>query len=146
MLKKYKKYKKRNEGFTLVEVLFAVSLVAFSLIAILNMFIYQARQNTSVNDRNIAIVLAEERMERLFKFPANDMPNYGTTTEYVVYKENRQRDNTVYTSASQAVSAGNAFKITERVTKGMFTSNLLVRVNFGKNFFFHVELETEKGR
>jgi len=146
MLKKYKKYKRRAEGFTLIEVLFAVSLVAFSLIAILNIFIYQARQNTSVNDRNIAILLAEERMEQLFKFPADNMPNYGTKTEYIVYKENRKRDSTIYTDATQAVNAGNAFKITERVTRGVFTSNLFVQVNFGKDFFFHVDLETEKGR
>lgn len=144
MLKKQKK--SDNSGFTLIEVLIAISLVAFSMIAILGIFIYQGKQNNSVNDRNIAVMLAEERIEEYFKFPRTDMPD--GVTDYIVYDLNR--DPVYMSSRTNAVKNGIVFERVVTITPEDETTLIQVEVGFGYNlktdkFDFGVSLQTRKG-
>ena len=54
-----------NNGFTLVEVVIALAIMAVSLIATAPMFVYAARENAGGGDRGMVGVLAVERMEQL---------------------------------------------------------------------------------
>ncbi len=139
---------KSNNGFTLIEVLIAISLVAVSMLAILNAFIYQGKVNNSINDRNVAIVLAEEKVEEFFKFPYTDMPlsSGSSATDYIYYNLNRTP---VYSStAPTAAGNRNVFRRVVTVTEDIYTTRIDVVVNYGYNgagFDFSVDLSTLKG-
>ncbi len=140
-----------NKGFTLIEVLIAISLVAFSLIAILSAFIVQGQQNNSINERNVAIVLAEEKLEEYFKFPYTDMPNPTTQVDYIYYHLNRDPVN-VDTLAETGALGGreNIFERTVTTNMGIDLSTIDVVVRYGyqvksNNFLFSVNFSTSKG-
>ncbi len=141
-MSKIQKKSKLKDGFTIIEVLIAISLVAFSLVAILSAFIYQGKVNNSINNKNVAIVLAEEKLEEFFKFPYTDMP--GNETDYIVYELNR---NPMITDAEGA-KRGNSFERIVTVVEGIYTSRIRVQVNYGYSsggYDFSVVLETVKG-
>jgi len=147
MSKKSKMYKYK-EGFTIIEVLIAISLVAFSLIAILNAFIFQNKQNNVINDRNIAVMLAEEKIEDYFKYPYDNMPS--GTTDYVVYKLNRDPMDPITSRATAVSGSGIIFERIVSITQDFSTSLINVRVNYGYDrandkFKFSVNLSTRKG-
>lgn len=144
MLKKQKTFNS-NEGFTLVEVLIAISLVAFSLVALLSAFIQQGITNDSVNDMNVAIILAEEKIEEYFKYPYDNMPDGGT--DYIVYDLNRTP---IYTQNRSDAVKQNPFQRTVTITNELNMTLINVKVDYGydqKNdrFLFSVNLSTRKG-
>ena len=66
-------------GFTLIEVLVAVSILAFGILAVGSMQVSSIRQNAHANQVTDASVLARDRMERLMGLPyANAGLNAGT--------------------------------------------------------------------
>lgn len=137
-----KKQNKSNGGFTLIEVLIAISLVAFSLIAILSSFIYQGKMNNSVNNRNIAVLLAEEKMEEYFKHSYDNMPS--NKTDYITYNLNREPMSTDEDGAKN----GNAFQRIATTVQGLHTTSIKVQVYYnynGKGYDFNIILETIKG-
>ncbi len=137
-----KKLNKSNEGFTLIEVLIAISLVAFSLIAILNGFIYQGKTNNSINNRNIAVLLAEEKIEEYFKHSYDNMP--ADQTDYISYQLNREPKPTNAEGAKNI----NAFERVATTVRGFNTTSIKVQVNYnynGKGYDFNIILETIKG-
>lgn len=139
------KNNKNSKGFTIIEVLVAISLVAFTLVAILSAFIYQNRQNNSTNDRNIAIMLAEERIEEYFKYPYDNMPD--SATDYIV---NNDLNNSIASRSTAVSSLGKIFERIVTKTVGTNTASINVRVNYGYDkannvFNFNVELSTRKG-
>lgn len=73
---------KNNNGFTLVEALISMAIVLFVVVSILSGFTQQMVSNRFAGAKNIAINLAESRLEEYLKFPASQMP--GNSVDYVV--------------------------------------------------------------
>ena len=65
---------KRTNGFTLVEALLSMALVLFVVVSILSGFTQQMVTNRYAGAKNIAITLAEDKIEEYLKFPASQMP------------------------------------------------------------------------
>jgi type IV pilus assembly protein PilV len=70
----------RNEGFTLLEVLIAVVVLAFGLLAIAQMQVIAIRFNYQGRDATEAVTLAKDRLESLKSLPF-DNPSLVDTTE-----------------------------------------------------------------
>ena len=73
---------KKNNGFTLVEALLAMTIVIFIVVSILSGFMQQMVSNRYAGAKNIAISLAESKIEEYLKFPASQMP--ADSVDYVV--------------------------------------------------------------
>ena len=56
---------KQAQGFTLVEVVIALTILAFGIIATIPMFVYAAKENAGSGDRGMVGTLAVDRMEDL---------------------------------------------------------------------------------
>ncbi len=78
---------KNSRGFTLVEALLAMAIVLFVVVSILSGFTQQMVSNRYVGAKNIAISLAEAKIEDYLKFPASQMPV--GSVDYVV-EQNRK--------------------------------------------------------
>ena len=65
---------KKADGFTLVEALLAVAIVLFVVVSILSGFTQQMVSNRYAGAKNIAISLAEAKIEEYLKYPASQMP------------------------------------------------------------------------
>lgn len=77
-----------KKGFTLIEALIAMGIVAFVVVSILNAFIHQMHANKNTNTKNVAITLAEDKIEEYLKFPSDVMP--GDATDYIVLGTNKE--------------------------------------------------------
>jgi type II secretory pathway pseudopilin PulG len=88
--------KKINKGGSLVEALISIAIVSFVIVSILSGFAQQQADTSRNTDKNMAIMMAEMRMEELMKFPSGQLSDeefvdyivlkpYG----YVVYGEDR---------------------------------------------------------
>jgi len=136
---------KNNKGFTFVETLISLLIVAFVVVSILNGFahqMYSDRQNVS---RNLAVTLAEAKIEEYLKFPASSMP--ASQTDYAFQ--------TQATGNRLVISSGdpNEDKQFRRVTTVTLDGNMrridvLVEYGFVKNsgvYPFRVTLSTMRG-
>ena len=65
---------KKTNGFTLVEALLAMTIVIFVVVGILSGFTQQMVTNRFAGAKNVAITLAESKLEDYLKFPASQMP------------------------------------------------------------------------
>lgn len=77
MRNKNNKIKNKQEGFTIIELLFSLALVAVMLV------LYQVSLNTLklnevVRDREIALRIAQNKMEELRNTSYNSLPSSGT--------------------------------------------------------------------
>jgi prepilin-type N-terminal cleavage/methylation domain-containing protein len=70
-------------GFTLVEVLIAIVVLVFGLIAVTNLLLVAASNNTAANLGTAAAVAASQQMEVLKATPYN-LLTVGTTTQTVM--------------------------------------------------------------
>jgi len=66
-----------------MEILISIALVAFVLVAILTGFTQQQVSTQKNFSKNLAVTLAEERMEETIKFPASQLIA-GTQVDYIV--------------------------------------------------------------
>lgn len=73
---------KNKKGFTLVEALLAMAIVIFIVVGILSGFTQQMVVNRYAGAKNIAISLAESKLEEYLKYPASQMP--ASSVDYVV--------------------------------------------------------------
>ena len=73
---------KKNNGFTIVEALLAMTIVIFIVVGILSGFTQQMVVNRFAGAKNIAISLAETKLEEYLKYPASQMP--AASVDYVV--------------------------------------------------------------
>jgi len=65
---------KNTNGFTLVEALLAMTIVIFIVVGILSGFTQQMVTNRYAGAKNVAITLAESKLEEYLKYPASQMP------------------------------------------------------------------------
>jgi type II secretory pathway pseudopilin PulG len=82
---------KKNNGFTLVEALMAMTIVIFIVVSILSGFTQQMVSNRYAGAKNIAIALAESRLEDYMKLPASQMTALlpAESVDYVVERGRR---------------------------------------------------------
>jgi len=71
----------RNEGFTLLEVLVAVVVLAFGLLAIAQMQVIAIRFNYQGRDATEAVTLAKDQLEYLKSLPFNNADLVDTTED-----------------------------------------------------------------
>jgi type II secretory pathway pseudopilin PulG len=81
------KNKKINKGGTLVEALISIAIISFVIVSILSGFAQQQADTSRNTDKNMAVMLAEMRMEELLKFPSESL-SIETFVDYVVLKPN----------------------------------------------------------
>jgi type II secretory pathway pseudopilin PulG len=77
---------KKINGFTMVEALMAMAIVLFIVVSILSGFTQQMISNRYAGAKNIAISLAETRLEDYMKLPATQMTALlpAASVDYVV--------------------------------------------------------------
>ncbi|MEW6605898.1 MAG: prepilin-type N-terminal cleavage/methylation domain-containing protein [bacterium] len=56
---------KRNNGFTLIEVIVAITIFAVSVLAILNLFSTTLKSNTQIRHYTIGLILAQSKMAEI---------------------------------------------------------------------------------
>ena len=81
------KNKKINKGGSLVEALISVAILSFVVVSILSGFAQQQADTNRNTDKNMAVMLAEMRMEELLKFPSDSLL-IEAFVDYVVLKPN----------------------------------------------------------
>ena len=88
---KLNNHKKHENGFTLLEVLMSLAIVSFVVVSILSGFAQRMHSDRNTNLRNIAITLAEARMEEFLKFPSSQLTTAfpPATTDFIVYRGGR---------------------------------------------------------
>jgi len=131
---------KKTNGFTLVEALLAMTIVIFVVVSILSGFTQQMVINRFAQSKNVAITLAESKIEDYLKFPASRMP--GDSVDYVV---ERNKKLVVYTSDP---NVNNQFRRTTVVTADGTMNTVLVTVEYGmrsNHYPFRVTLSSQRG-
>jgi type II secretory pathway pseudopilin PulG len=132
---------KNNQGFTFIEALVSVAIIGFVIISILNGFTYQQLSTKNISSKNLAISLAETRLEEFLKFPGSELTD-GTTIDYIVQGVN---------SLNFYSSDPNQPKQLRRTTVISSVGNLksiAVVVEYGKTgntYPFRVSLSTRRG-
>lgn len=79
------KNKKINKGSSLVEALISMAIISFVIVSILSGFAQQQADTSRNTDKNMAVMLAEMRMEELLKFPSDQLVEK-TYVDYIVLK------------------------------------------------------------
>jgi prepilin-type N-terminal cleavage/methylation domain-containing protein len=74
-----------NKGFSLVEALISMAILSFVIVNILGGFSFQQMSSRKDAEKNMAILLADMRMQDLDKFYSNQLTP-GVTTEFIVHK------------------------------------------------------------
>jgi type II secretory pathway pseudopilin PulG len=133
---------KKTKGFTLVEALLAMTLVLFVVVAILSGFTQQMVSNRYAGAKNIAITLAETKIEDYLKYPASQMP--ANSVDYVVERNKRLVVVTVDPDED------NQYRRTAQVNAIPTTnlSEVRVTVEYGKRgdrYPFRVSLSSTRG-
>jgi type II secretory pathway pseudopilin PulG len=132
---------KNCKGFTLVETLIGMALMAFVTVAILGTFT-QVQLNTQyVGDKNLALMLTESKMEELIKYPGSKL-TMGTTIDYAV-----KTANSFYTQSGDP-DIKNQFRRTATITADGGLMNILVTVEYGKSgstYAGRVSLNSRRG-
>ncbi len=141
---------KSNEGFSLVEGLIGMVIIAFVLISILSTLTHQHMTARRDADKNVAIMLAEEQFQEMIKFHAQELTEYakslkdeGYLEEFIIHK----KDEFAYFERDQEQT--NQFKRTTIFETDQFSEfvTIKVMVEYGKrsgmkSFPFRVTLTT----
>ena len=134
---------KNTKGFTLVEALLAMTIVIFVVVSILSGFTQQMVTNRYAQSKNVAITLAESKIEDYLKFPASQMP--AGSVDYLV---ERNKSLVVYTSDPDV---DDQYRRTAEVTPDALNpamSQVRVTVEYGKRgtrYPFRVVLSSSRG-
>ena len=131
---------KNTKGFTLVEALLAMTIVIFVVVSILSGFTQQMVTNRYAQAKNVAITLAESKIEDYLKFPASQMP--AGSVDYIV---ERNKSLVVYTSDP---NVDDQFRRTAEVISDFSMNIVRVTVEYGKRgtrYPFRVVLSSSRG-
>jgi hypothetical protein len=129
------RYRKKNgmdKGISIVEALISVAIIGFVVISILAAISQQQATTKQTADKNVAILLAELRMEELFKFPSRQL-GIEEYTDYVVYKGNGFE---VYDEGQGDPRVEKQFRRTTKITKDLLqqVATIRVEVEYGAIF------------
>ena len=80
-LRTYSAKRNQEQGFTLIEILFAVAVLAFGLLAVSSLQGSAIRGNLMALDRTEAVAWAQNQMEALMALPFNDVVTGGPTVQ-----------------------------------------------------------------
>ncbi len=134
---------RKADGFTLVEALLAVAIVLFVVVSILSGFTQQMVSNRYAGAKNIAITLAEAKIEEYLKYPASEMPAGGV--DYVV-----EQNRTLVVSTSDP-GKEDQYRRTTVITPSVdfpTMNEVQVTVEYGKHgnrYPFRVVLVSQRG-
>lgn len=107
------KNKKINKGGSLVEALISIAIISFVIVSILSGFTQQQANTSRNTDYNMAVMLAEMRMEELLKFPSGQLAQE-TFVDYIVLKPNGFE---VYDETKPVPSELRQFRRTAAITR-----------------------------
>jgi type II secretory pathway pseudopilin PulG len=82
---KRKRKARLEKGSGLVEILISVGILSFVIVSILSGFSQQQLNTRNTASKNLAVRLAEMKIEEVFKFPSANMQT-GDTIDYVIPK------------------------------------------------------------
>jgi type II secretory pathway pseudopilin PulG len=118
---------KKNNGFTLIEALVAMTIVIFIVVTILAGFTQQMVTNRYDQYKNGAIRFAENKMEDFSKYPASQMP--AGSVDYI-YEANHKF---VVQTAAPNPPIKNQYRRTVTITDEANMKIILVTVDYGWN-------------
>ena len=82
-----------KRGFSLIEALVALGIISFVLISILSGFTRQQQITANTTAKNMAVFLAESKLEEMLKFPDSTLTlSAGQTTDYIELARNFMKD------------------------------------------------------
>lgn len=135
-----------KNGFTLIETIIGMALLAFVIVSILGAF-SQIQLNTKyVNDKNLALVFAESKMEEILKYPGSSPVLTATSTSVIDYAY--KSANSLTTATSTDPGKADQFRRTLNITAADNLKNVQVIVEYGyKNpiYPFRVSLNSRRG-
>jgi type IV pilus modification protein PilV len=95
---------RREQGFTLIEVCVALLIMTISALGAAGLFFFATKYNSSSYDSNVAMMVAQQRLERLRRAPFGDASlAAGTTTDTF---SNAGRAYTVVTTICNTADCG----------------------------------------
>lgn len=107
------KIKKKDKGGSLIEALISIGIISFVIVSILSGFAQQQSDTRRNTDKNMAVMLAEMRMEELLKFPSTRLVEEAFV-DYIVPAYNGF---TVYGQGDEVPSEPQQFRRTATITK-----------------------------
>ncbi len=83
-----------NKGFTLVEAVVGMAIIAFVMVGILSTFSHQQMVSRKYTEKNTAVILAEMKLEELLKFSClqlslEDFNLKGDVIDYITFNNER---------------------------------------------------------
>ena len=144
---------KNKKGFSLIEALVALGILAFIVAAILSGFSAQIYTNSKTREKNLAISLAEERIEEVLKYSRDQLNNMGVIGSTIIedFSQNITPTNPLIKSKYANLSDYKGMKRITTITQDPTNSELLdikVTVEYGKRgsvYPFKVTLVTKRG-
>lgn len=121
-----------DKGISIVEALISVAIIGFVVISILAAISQQQATTKQTADKSVAVLLAELRMEELFKFPSRQLA-IEEYTDYVVYKGHGFE---VYDESQGDPRVEKQFRRTTKITKDLLqqVATIRVEVDYGAVF------------
>ncbi|MCX6583168.1 MAG: prepilin-type N-terminal cleavage/methylation domain-containing protein [Candidatus Aminicenantes bacterium] len=136
-----------KKGFTIVEALVAMAILAFVIVTILGGFSQQQVATRKTASKNTAILLAEMRLEELLKFPSSQLAPINTTqvnTDFIISRGN------TFEYSNDDMNDVDQFRRTTRIqndTLELATIQVMVEYGLDRHgtYPFRVVLSTRRG-
>ena len=77
-----------NDGFSLVEALVAMAIIAFVIVTILSGFTHQQMATRKLAEKNVAIQLADLKIQELHKYSATQLTP-GIQVDYIIHQHGK---------------------------------------------------------
>ncbi len=138
-----------NKGFTLIEALVGMAIIAFVMVGILSTFSQQQMLTRKNEEKNSAVILAEMKLEELLKFSSHQLlgENFGIKGDVVDFIT---RLDGKFQSYDVDPGESKQFRRTTRVTLDLLgqLATLRVIVEYGRTktvYPFQIILVTRRG-
>jgi len=132
-LKKLKDKTNINKGFTIVEAVVGMAIIAFVMVGILSTFSHQQMVSRKYTEKNTAVILAEMKLEELLKFSGlqlslEDFNLKGDVIDYITVQNSKFKYSDVDPNEPKQ------FRRTTRVLIDPLTAvaTIRVRVEYGR--------------
>ncbi|MCK4763933.1 MAG: type II secretion system protein [Candidatus Aminicenantes bacterium] len=138
---------KDKAGFSLIEVLFSIAILSFVIVSILSAFAQRMQTDRNTGFKNVAIILAEAKLEEYIKFPSTQisMAFPATAVDYIVYKGGKRPE-----ILQSDPGLNKQFRRTAQVTQDGNLARIRVVVEYGyvardSHYPFRVVLSSQRG-